>query len=96
MQAMAASQGWYAGDLEFYIVHVSGPRILNDLSKFLCVKSDAFRYSRATLTEYGNIASAVVLDALARLFADGGVDVGATGIIAGFGPGITAEMTLGT
>ncbi|MFI1401151.1 hypothetical protein ACH4YL_40560, partial [Streptomyces sp. NPDC020681] len=51
--------------------------------------------SRATLTEYGNIASGVVLDALRRLF-DEGLPQGARGLLAGFGPGITAEASLGT
>ena len=56
---------------------------------------EAFRFSRATLTEYGNIASAVVLDALRRLFDEGGAHHRARGLLAGFGPGITAEMALG-
>jgi 1,3,6,8-tetrahydroxynaphthalene synthase len=55
-----------------------------------------FRHSRATLTEYGNIASAVVLDALRRLFDEDATTPGATGVIAGFGPGITAEMAVGS
>jgi 1,3,6,8-tetrahydroxynaphthalene synthase len=55
-----------------------------------------FRHSRATLTEYGNIASATVLDALRRLFAEDLLTDGARGMLAGFGPGITAEMALGT
>ena len=58
-------------------------------------RPDAFRFSRATLTEYGNIASAVVLDALRRLFDEGGAADRARGLLAGFGPGITAEMALG-
>ena len=96
IRELASSHGWDAGDLDFYIVHAGGPRILDDLSTFLGVQPEAFRYSRATLTEYGNIASAVVLDALARMFDDGGAEHGATGVVAGFGPGITAEMALGT
>ncbi|GAA1938550.1 type III polyketide synthase [Kitasatospora viridis] len=96
MRDLAADHGWEASELGFYIIHAGGPRILDDLSKFLGVDPVAFRYSRATLTEYGNIASAVVLDALARLFDDGGPADGATGVVAGFGPGITAEMSLGT
>ncbi|GAA2638646.1 1,3,6,8-tetrahydroxynaphthalene synthase [Actinomadura fulvescens] len=82
--------------LDFYIIHAGGPRILDDLSQFLEVPSHAFRHSRATLTEFGNIASAVVLDALRRLFDDGGARPGGSGIIAGFGPGITAEMSMGS
>ncbi|MFJ8653352.1 type III polyketide synthase [Streptomyces rochei] len=92
---LAGTHGWNASDLDFYVVHAGGPRILDDLSKFLKVDPYAFRFSRATLTEYGNIASAVVLDALRRLFDEGGVQDGARGLLAGFGPGITAEMSVG-
>ncbi len=95
LKQLAGAHGWDACDLDFYIVHAGGPRILDDLSKFLQVPPEAFRFSRATLTEYGNIASAVVLDALRRLFEEGGAEQHAKGLLAGFGPGITAEMTLG-
>lgn len=96
LHSVAAQYGWNAAALDFYIIHAGGPRILDDLSRFLGVDPGMFAYSRATLTDYGNIASAVVLDGLRRLFEAGGVRAGAQGIIAGFGPGITAEITLGT
>lgn len=95
LKQLAEDHTWDACDLDFYIVHAGGPRILDDLSKFLQVPPEAFRFSRATLTEYGNIASAVVLDALRRLFDEGGAEHNAKGLLAGFGPGITAEMALG-
>ncbi|MGI5170883.1 type III polyketide synthase [Spirillospora sp. CA-253888] len=81
--------------LGFHIIHAGGPRILDDLSRLLALPPSAFRHSWATLTQHGNIASAVVLDALRRLFDDGAA-TGSSGLIAGFGPGITAEITLGT
>ncbi|WP_457032726.1 type III polyketide synthase [Kitasatospora sp. P5_F3] len=92
---LADRHGWNASDLDFYIVHAGGPRILDDLCAHLGVAPECFRFSRATLTEYGNIASAVVLDALARYFDEGTATDRATGLIAGFGPGITAEVSLG-
>ncbi|MET9544740.1 type III polyketide synthase [Streptomyces sp. NPDC006627] len=95
LRDLADDHGWDASDLDFYIVHAGGPRILDDLSTFLHVDPKAFRHSRATLSEYGNIASAVVLDALRRLFEEGGAPDQARGLLAGFGPGITAEMALG-
>lgn len=95
LRELAAEHGWDISNLDFYIIHAGGPRILDDLAKFLDVEHEMFRYSWETLTEYGNIASAVVLDALRRLFEDGGVMPDATGMIAGFGPGITAEMAVG-
>ncbi|WP_045878371.1 type III polyketide synthase [Pseudofrankia sp. DC12] len=94
--ALAESHGWDAGTLDFYIIHAGGPRILDDLRDILGLDPAFFRYSRATLTEHGNIASAVVLDALRRMFEDNVLEHGATGVIAGFGPGITAESCVGT
>lgn len=96
LRDLATTHGWDVGNLDFYIIHAGGPRILGDLSKYLNVDSKMFRHSWATLTEYGNIASAVVLDALRRLFDENTMTPGATGVIAGFGPGITAEMNMGT
>ncbi|MFJ9446052.1 type III polyketide synthase [Kitasatospora sp. NPDC101235] len=96
LRAVAEQHQWDVGKLDFYIVHAGGPRILDDLSYFLEVPPEAFRFSRATLTEYGNIASAVVLDALGRMFDEKSALTGHQGLLAGFGPGITAEMSLGT
>ncbi|WP_411144481.1 type III polyketide synthase [Streptomyces sp. x-80] len=95
LRTLAEEHRWDVTDLDFYIVHAGGPRILDDLSRFLSLPPETFRFSRATLTERGNIASAVVFDALARLFEEGQVPAPGTGLIAGFGPGITAEMVLG-
>jgi 1,3,6,8-tetrahydroxynaphthalene synthase len=95
LRELASDHGWDIADLDFYIIHAGGPRILDDLSKYLGVDRTAFRHSWATLTEHGNIASAVVLDALRRLFEEEEPAAGATGVIAGFGPGITAEMAVG-
>jgi 1,3,6,8-tetrahydroxynaphthalene synthase len=96
LRELVRDHGWDIGNLDFYIVHAGGPRILDDLGKFLDVDRGMFRHSWATLTEYGNIASAVVLDALRRLFDEDTTVPGATGVIAGFGPGITAEMAVGS
>jgi 1,3,6,8-tetrahydroxynaphthalene synthase len=96
LRAVAEQHNWNAGKLDFYIIHAGGPRILDDLSRFLDVPAEAFRFSRATLTEYGNIASAVVLDALGRMFDEASALDGHRGMLAGFGPGITAEIALGT
>ncbi|WP_107084368.1 MULTISPECIES: type III polyketide synthase [unclassified Streptomyces] len=96
LRALATDHAWDVSGLGFYIVHAGGPRILDDLCRFLNLEPAAFRFSRATLTERGNIASAVVFDALARMFEEGGVEDGTQGLIAGFGPGITAEISLGS
>jgi 1,3,6,8-tetrahydroxynaphthalene synthase len=96
LSEIAAQHGWDASGLDFYVIHAGGPRILDDLSKYLRVPAESFAHSRTTLTECGNIASAVVLDALRRQFEAGNLVEGAHGMIAGFGPGITAEVTVGS
>ncbi|MEV1007388.1 type III polyketide synthase [Streptomyces sp. NPDC049881] len=96
LRTLASQHDWDMAGLDFHIVHAGGPRILDDLCHFLGVAPEMYRYSRATLTERGNIASCVVFDALERLFADGGAAEAARGVIAGFGPGITAEISLGS
>ncbi|WP_051163467.1 type III polyketide synthase [Nocardia brevicatena] len=94
LREVAGEHGLDASNLDFYIIHAGGPRILDDLSKFLYVEPEKFSYSRRTLTRHGNIASAVVLDAMRRLFDDPQTIKKGHGIIAGFGPGITAEISI--
>ncbi|WP_436735694.1 type III polyketide synthase [Streptomyces sp. BBFR102] len=96
LKALCAEHSWNVGELDFYIIHAGGPRILDDLCTHLELPPQMFAQSRATLTERGNIASCVVLDALDRYFASGKATEGARGMLAGFGPGITAEISLGT
>lgn len=95
LKSLVAQHSWKIPQMDFFIVHAGGPRILDDLCHYLDLPPEMFRFSRATLTERGNIASSVVFDALARLFEEGGVENGAGGLIAGFGPGITAETAIG-
>ena len=96
LRDLVSSHHWNPADLDFYIIHAGGPRILRDLATFLAAPPAMFRHSQMTLTEYGNIAAATVLDALGRLFTENTLTPGARGVIAGFGPGITAEMAVGT
>ncbi|MGW7051628.1 type III polyketide synthase [Streptomyces sp. NPDC054887] len=95
LKSLVAQHSWEVSQMDFFIVHAGGPRILDDLCHYLDLPPEMFRFSRATLTERGNIASSVVFDALARLFDEDTVADGAGGLIAGFGPGITAETALG-
>ncbi len=96
MQREAKSWGRDLAELDFYVIHTGGPKVLNDLSKHAGVAESAMRHSRDTLTNCGNIASAAVFDVLRRVFEDPSIRPGAAGVIAGFGPGITAEVAFGT
>lgn len=96
MKGIAAAHQWDAASLDFYVLHAGGPRLVDELARHLGIAPAKLARSRATLTEHGNIASATVLDALRRQFEADDLRPGARGILAGMGPGITAEITVGT
>ena len=88
------SQGHELANLEFHVVHTGGPRVLDALRSHGGVAPEALGDSWETLSNHGNIASAAVFDVLRRVAERSPAD-SATGIIAGFGPGITMELALG-
>jgi len=88
------SQGHELANLDFHVVHTGGPRVLDALRSHGGVAPEALGDSWETLSNHGNIASAAVFDVLRRVAERSPAD-SATGIIAGFGPGITMELALG-
>ena len=88
-------QGHDLAALDFHVVHTGGPRVLDALRSHGGVRAEALGDSWETLTNHGNIASAAVFDVLRRV-AEKSPAESATGIIAGFGPGITMELALGS
>ncbi|MFE0423369.1 type III polyketide synthase [Streptomyces sp. NPDC058953] len=95
IDAFVARTGRSVRELDFVVAHAGGPRILDDLTRYLDLDPDHHRFSRAALTEHGNTASVLVFDALARLFTSETAVAGARGLVAGFGPGVSAEFSLG-
>lgn len=83
-------------ELDFFVFHTGGPRILGDLVKFLSISNEKVHFSRKCLREFGNIASVVVFEVLRKLFEEGNLQAGKRGLLGGFGPGVTAELNLNT
>ncbi|TVX89579.1 type III polyketide synthase [Paenibacillus agilis] len=83
-------------DLDFFVFHTGGRRILDELVKHLGIAEQRVALSRESLAECGNLSSVVVFDVLARLFEAGTRSPGDKGLLAAFGPGFTAEMCAGT
>lgn len=54
-----------------WIMHAGGRDVLTELEKRLALTSEALRYSRAVLREYGNLSSAFVYFVLDAALADG-------------------------
>ena len=88
-------QGYDLAKLDFHVIHTGGPRVLDALRSHGGVPAEALGDSWETLNNHGNIASAAVFDVLRRV-AEKSLPDAATGIIAGFGPGITMELALGS
>jgi 1,3,6,8-tetrahydroxynaphthalene synthase len=87
--------GHELANLGFHVIHTGGPRVLDALRSHGGVPTEALGDSWETLSNHGNIASAAVFDVLRRV-AERSPAEATTGIIAGFGPGITMELALGT
>ncbi|MFJ9414914.1 type III polyketide synthase [Streptomyces sp. NPDC101227] len=82
-------------DPEFLISHTGGPRIMHEVSKGLQIPTDMFRLSEKSLQGRGNTASVVVFDVLRQTFEDP-PEVGDSGLIIAFGPGVTTVAVTGS
>ena len=80
-------------DLGFACIHPGGPKILRAVDAALGVEG-LTAASWATLAEYGNQSSAAVLFILDRLLAETPPPAGSFGLLAGFGPGLSLELSL--
>lgn len=83
-------------DLDFHVFHTGGRKIMDELVSNLALEEDNIKYSRQSLKNHGNIASAVVLDVLNEEFESEKHQDGSKGMMAAFGPGFTAEINYGT
>ena len=93
----AFNQEWHEQPVasnDFCIFHTGGRKILDELVTHLDLSQDKVKLSRESLSERGNIASAVVFDVLDRQF-EAQPENGSTGMLAAFGPGFTAEINIG-
>lgn len=82
-------------NLDFYVFHTGGRKILDELTKHLILEEDSVRESRKSLDQQGNIASCVVFDVLNREFELDRRKSNDLGCLAAFGPGFTAEICVG-
>ena len=78
-------------DINEYICHPGGARVLDALESALDLKAGALVYSRHVLREHGNMSSATVLFILRQA-----LDAGAKGryLLTSMGPGFTAAMMI--
>jgi alkylresorcinol/alkylpyrone synthase len=98
MEPLLVEAGWEIGEIEHYIVHPGGKKILHNLDILLrkTALTDKKTYledSRTVLREMGNMSSATLLFILKR-FLDKPIPAGEKALLLGFGPGLTASSLL--
>ncbi|MFG0606930.1 type III polyketide synthase [Vibrio mimicus] len=79
--------------IDFYISHTGGRRILDEVQRCLQLPPSHLHHSRECLRLTGNTSSVAVLDVLSRHFAER--KLGDRGVISAFGPGFTTELAIG-
>lgn len=88
---LLAEAGWTRADVDDWIAHPGGPRVLESFSAALDLAPAALATSWAVLARAGNMSSAAVLHVLA----EGGTrPTGTRGVLFALGPGVTAEIVL--
>ncbi|MGD9914812.1 MAG: type III polyketide synthase [Rhizobiaceae bacterium] len=90
-QAFLARHGLSLDDIDGYIVHPGGPKVMESVRDALSLAPEALRHSAGVLRDYGNMSAATVLFVLERTLA-----AGAKGrhLLLSFGPGFTASFLL--
>ncbi|MFJ9339003.1 type III polyketide synthase [Streptomyces sp. NPDC101733] len=81
-------------DVNAWICHPGGPKVLDALTDALGLPEAAFAASRRSLASVGNLSSASVLHILGGVQADGPPPPGAVGLMLAFGPGFASELVL--
>lgn len=86
-----SQQGLHVKDVQSWVVHPGGPRILDAVASCLNLPGDALDESRDVLSQCGNMSSPTVLFILDRLHRR---NAGRPCVILGFGPGLAIEAAL--
>ncbi|MDP8939645.1 MAG: stilbene synthase [Actinomycetota bacterium] len=79
------------GDLEHFVLHPGGAKVLDALEVALDIEPGSLSLSRGVLRDYGNMSAATVLFILQRFIEGGEYERGDLGLISAMGPGFSAE-----
>jgi len=88
-----AESGLTLGDIEVFVCHPGGPKVLEAIESTLSLPDDALVRSWRHLSEVGNLSSASVLFVLAEALAEQ-PEPGTLGLLLAMGPGFCSELVL--
>lgn len=78
-------------DLDGFVTHPGGPRVMDAIERALSLPPDALRHSRSTLRDYGNMSAPTVLFVLQRALAEG---CRGRHLMMSFGPAFTVTFVV--
>jgi alkylresorcinol/alkylpyrone synthase len=82
------------GQVERWIVHPGGPKIIDGLENHLQLPAGTLDASRKILESLGNLSSATVLILLEQALEEGPAAAGSHALLMAMGPGFNAELVL--
>jgi alkylresorcinol/alkylpyrone synthase len=94
VDAFLAEQGYERGDLNSWVLHTGGPKVLEATADALDLRGDQLDASWACLRRVGNLSSASVLVVLEDVMRNRRPEPGTLGLVAAMGPGFCSEMVL--
>ncbi|MFE4258167.1 type III polyketide synthase [Streptomyces sp. NPDC056883] len=94
IESFLAEHDLKPGDVDAWICHPGGPKVLDVLAEALALPESALAASRRSLASVGNLSSASVLHILSGLREAGPPPPGSIGLMLAFGPGFASELVL--
>ncbi len=89
VERLLADSGLERADVDHWIVHSGGKRVLDGIDRELRFVDGEIANSRAVLRDYGNMSSPTLLFVLERAMRD--ARAGELGVLVALGPGLAAE-----
>jgi alkylresorcinol/alkylpyrone synthase len=89
-----ADHGLGQHDIEWYVAHPGGPKVLEAMQEALGVPRDALQVTWDSLARIGNLSSSSVLHVLSDTLADRPPRPGSYGLMLAMGPGFCSELVL--
>jgi predicted naringenin-chalcone synthase len=81
-------------DIKFWVAHPGGRKVIDNLQKYLGLKDEQLRCSRAVMRNFGNMSSPTVMFVLNEVIRTGDPQPGDWGVMVALGPGMAAEAAL--
>lgn len=94
METVLANLGLRTGDIDSWLFHPGGSRILKALEKGLATDRDKLSESREVLREFGNLSSATIFFVIDRYIREARKNSGSYQVIGAVGPGFGLDTIL--